>query len=124
MNASDRLTRIENGRTDLVFEFVQGGGSATAKDPAGVSLLQWCSYYGDVSAMKFLLQNGETLQSLGEDYGLNAAAFHGHWRLCEFLLETGADANWVDPETGETPLHSALSPQQPGQELVVKVLLA
>jgi len=121
---TDQLARISKGRTDLVFEFVQNGGEATAKDDDGVSLLQWCSYYGDVSAMKFLLQNGESLQSLGDDYGLNGAAFHGHWRLCEFLLENGADASSVEHETGETPLHAAVSSDRPGHELVVKVLLA
>jgi len=121
---TDQLARIAKGRTDLVFEFVQNGGEATAKYDDGVSLLQWCSYYGDVSAMKFLLQNGESLQSLGDDYGLNGAAFHGHWRLCEFLLENGADANSVECETGETPLHAAVSSDRPGHESVVKVLLA
>lgn len=118
------MERIANGRTDLVFEFVGSGQSATSQDGDGVSLLQWCAYYGDVSAMKFLLQHGEALQSLGDDLGLNGAAFHGHWRLCAFLLESGADANWADRETGETALHAAVSSDRPGHELVVKVLLA
>jgi len=118
------MERIANGRTDLVFEFVGDGQPATSKDSAGVSLLQWCAYYGDVSAMKFLLQRGETLQSLANDLGLNGAAFHGHWRLCAFLLESGADANGADATTGETPLHAAVSSDRPGHERVVKVLLA
>lgn len=117
------IERIANGRTDLVTEFVEGGQPATAKDSDGVSLLQWCAYYGDVSAIKFLLQRGENLQSLGDDLGLNGAAFHGHWRLCAFLLESGANANRADGETGETPLHAAVSSDRPGHELVVKVLL-
>src|SRR5215471_17070312 len=99
------LNRIANGRTDLVFDLVGAGQPSTLKDRDGVSLLQWCAYYGDVSAMKFLLQHGEKLDSLGDDYGLNAAAFHGHWRLCEFLIENGADSNWADTDTGETALH-------------------
>ena len=49
-------------------------------------------YYGDVSALRLLLDRGETLASLGRNFDLNGAAFHGHWRLCEFLLESGADA--------------------------------
>jgi ankyrin repeat protein len=118
------LKRIANGRTDLVFELVTEGQPSTLKDSDGVSLLQWCAYYGDVSAMKFLLQHGEKLDSLGDDYGLNGAAFHGHWRLCEFLLESGADSNWTDQETGETALHAAVSSDRPGHELVVRVLLA
>ena len=39
---------------------------------------------------------------------LNGAVFHGHWQLCEFLIEHGADVNHPLPDTGETPLHSAL----------------
>lgn len=118
------MKQIVNGRTDFVFDLVSEGKPATLKDDDGVSLLQWCAYFGDVSAIKFLLQHGEELRSLGDDLGLQAAAFHGHWRLCEFLLENGADANSADRETGETPLHAAVSSDRPGHELVVKVLLA
>ena len=54
------LDEIVDGRTDLVFEYCATGNSATSSDKDGVSLLQWCAYYGDVSAMKFLLANGRT----------------------------------------------------------------
>src|SRR5258708_15672808 len=119
------LDRISEGRTDLVFDYVSQGHSALEKDKNGVSLIQWCAYYGDVSAMRFLLTNGELLRSLGADLGLNTASFHGHWRLCEFLIENGADVNHASPNTGETPLHAALcSDKRFGRNLVVKVLLA
>ena len=118
------LERIAAGRTDLVFDYVSGGNPANAKTGEGASLLQWCAYYGDVSAIKFLLARGESLPALGSDLGLNAAAFHGHWRLCQFLLEKGADPNSREAHTGETPLHAALSSRRAGQQLVVKVLLA
>ena len=36
-------------------------------------------------------------------------AFHGHWRLCQFLIEQGAGVNVALEDTGETPLHAALS---------------
>ena len=117
------LERIAEGRTDLVFEFVAQGNPASAKGTDGASLVQWCAYYGDVSAIRFLLQHGESLRSLGDDLGLNGAAFHGHWRLCQFLLENGADANVRQADTGETPLHAALSSHRASQHLVVKVLL-
>ena len=116
------LERIAEGRTDLVFEFVAEGNPANAKSSDGASLVQWCAYYGDVSAIRFLLAHGESLRSLGDDLGLNGAAFHGHWRLCQFLLENGADANVREADTGETPLHSALSSHRAAQHLVVKVL--
>jgi ankyrin repeat protein len=118
------IDRIADGRTDLVFEYLSAGHSATAVDPDGTRLIQWCAYYGDVSAIKFLLSHGESLHSLGLDLGLNAAAFHGHWRLCQFLIESGADVSLADNETGETPLHSALSSNRLSQREVVAVLLA
>ena len=119
------LDEIVDGRTDLVFEYCATGNSATSSDKDGVSLLQWCAYYGDVSAMKFLLANGARLDALGENLGLNAASFHGHWRLCKFLLERGADVNAIEADTGETALHAALSQtNRLAHNLVVKVLLA
>jgi uncharacterized protein len=119
------LDRIRDGRTDLVFDYVAAGNPANSVDKNGVSLMRWCARYGDVSAIRFLLGVGESVHSLGEDLGLNAAAFHGHWRLCQFLIEQGANANRPQPDTGETPLHSALcKANRPAYDLVVKVLLA
>lgn len=120
------LDRIADGRTDLVFDYVSQGNPATAKGQKGVPLIQWCAYYGDVSAIRFLLSHGESLRSAGPNFGLGAAAFHGHWRLCEFLLENGADANHAHAQTGETALHAALcsDKRSAASNLVVRVLLA
>jgi ankyrin repeat protein len=119
------LDRIAKGRTDLVFDLVASGQPATSRDAGGASLIGTCAYFGDVSAIRFLLSQGERLESLGENLGLEGAAFHGHWRLCEFLLEHGADASRTDPGTGETALHAALcTTERPGCTLVVQVLLA
>jgi ankyrin repeat protein len=118
------LREFADGRTDLVFDLVgQDVSPHTVEN--GASLVQWCAYYGDVSAIKFLLTHGVTLDSLGNDHGLNAAVFHGHWRLCKFLLEQGADVNQPDPETGETPLHtSVVSTDRVLHNPVLTVLLA
>ncbi len=119
------LDEIADGRTDLVFEYCAAGNSASSADNNGVSLLQWCAYYGDVSAMKHLLANGAPMNLSGENLGLNAASFHGHWRLCKFLLERGADVNATEADTGETALHAALSQtNRLAHNLVVRVLLA
>ncbi len=118
------LDRIVNGRTDLVFDYLASGHPADSKDRDGVSLLAWCAYYGDVSAIRHLLANGESLRSLGQNLDLNGAAFHGHWRLVEFLIEQGADVNHPLPDTGETPLHAALcTANRSAHDLVLKVLL-
>ncbi|HXF27354.1 MAG TPA: ankyrin repeat domain-containing protein, partial [Bryobacteraceae bacterium] len=119
------IEKIADGRTDLVFEYLAAGHPANSTDGDGVSLIQWCAYYGDVSAIKFLLANGESLESLGDNFGLIGACFHGHWRLCQFLIERGADVNRPVPDTGETPLHSALcKANSPTHNLVMKLLLA
>jgi ankyrin repeat protein len=118
------LDRITAGRTDLVIDYLAAGNAATSTDSDGTSLIKWCAYYGDVSAIRFLLADGETKQSLGDNLDLNGAAFHGHWRLCEFLIEHGADVNKPLADTGETPLHAALcTPSRLAHDLVLRVLL-
>lgn len=119
------LDRIADGRTDLVFDYVLDGHAASSADSNGVALIKWCAYYGDVSAIRFLLDNGESLESLGDNFDLNGAAFHGHWQLCQFLIEHGAYVNHSQPDTGESPLHSALcTSDRLAHDLVIKVLLA
>jgi ankyrin repeat protein len=119
------LERIAEGRTDLVFEFVAAGHPASSSARNGASLIELCAYYGDVSAMRFLVGRGVPLAALGDDLGLNAAAFHGHWRLCQFLVEQGADVDRALADTGETPLHAALcTADRTAHDLVLKVLLA
>jgi ankyrin repeat protein len=120
------MIRIADGRTDLVFDHLSHGGKATDTDPDGVSLLHWCAYYGDVSAIRHLLEHGESLSRLGENLDLNGACFHGHWRLAQFLIERGADINHPLPDTGETPLHAALSTSENrlARNLVLRILLA
>ena len=122
--AKSTLNQITDGRTDLVFDYVSDGHSARSTDNGGTALIKWCAYYGDVSAIRFLLANAESLQSLGDNFDLNGAAFHGHWRLCQFLIEQGADVNKALPDTGETPLHAALcTADRLAHDLVLKVLL-
>lgn len=119
------VKELADGRTDLVFELINAGVEPDKLDEGGVSLLRWCAYYGDVSAIRFLLSQGAPLASLGANLDLNGACFHGHWRLCKFLLEQGADANAADSQNGETPLHSALCTTDRVQhDMVLRVLLA
>jgi len=118
------IQQITDGRTDLVFNYLATGHAATSTDEHGTRLIHWCAYYGDVSAIRFLLAHGESIQSLGDNLALNAAAFHGHWRLCQFLIEQGADVNQPLPDTGESPLHAALcTANRLAHDLVLKVLL-
>ncbi len=119
------LERIAGGRTDLVFDYLAQGHPADSRDSSGVSLIQWCAYHGDVSAVRYLSSRGASLDVLGDNLDINGAAFHGHWQLCEFLIEQGADVNRPLPDTGETPLHAALCKAAPlVVNRVVRVLLA
>jgi ankyrin repeat protein len=121
----DLLKKFSAGRTDLIFELLDQGYPAQKRDEVGLSLLQQCAYYGDVSAMKYLLSKGASLASLGDNLDLNGAAFHGHWRLCKFLIEHGANVNQPLPDSGETPLHAALcKTDRLVYDRVLEVLLA
>jgi ankyrin repeat protein len=119
------IRRLADGRTDSVFDLLASGFAADYKDGDGVSLIQHCSYYGNVSAIRLLLSKGERLESLGHDLGIGSASYHGHWQLCQFLLEHGADANAAAEDSGETPLHNALAKtDREVYDRVLQVLLA
>jgi len=119
------LQKIIDGRTDLVFDYLAAGNAATTTDDNGVSLIKWCAYHGDVSALRLLLQGGESLAALGDNLDLHGAAYHAHWQLCQYLVERGADVNHRLADTGETPLHAALcKANRPNYEHVVTILLA
>lgn len=119
------LDRIAEGRTDLVFDFLAQGHAADSADTGGVSLMQWCAYHGDVSAIRFLLSRGASLAALGENLDLNGAVFHGHWQLVQFVIEQGADVNRPMPDTAETPMHSALCKTESRKyNPIIKILLA
>ena len=125
-NKRDRLgARVAKGRTDLIAVLLDGGAPAGLPVVDGATMLQWAAYYGDVTAVRLLLARGASLSELGADLGLPGAAFHGHWPLCQFLVESGADARFVDPATGETPLHAALTNEDRARyDRVVEVLLS
>jgi ankyrin repeat protein len=124
MSRAALLRRIENGRTDLIHELISAPDSAAVVRQHGAELMRSSAYFGDVTACQMLIGARQSLNALGPDLGINAAAFHGHWQLCEFLIENGASARFVDLATGETPLHSALTNEDRLRyDLVVQVLL-
>lgn len=121
---SSIVAQIVDGRTDLVFDLISSGMPATSVDEHGTPIVGWCAYYGDVSAIRYLLAHGESIHALGDNLDLNGAAFHGHWRLSRYLIEQGADVNKPLVDTGETPLHAALcTSDRLAHDLVLRVLL-
>lgn len=117
------IQQIMDGRTDLVFDYISAGNDPNTKDAHGRPLIIWCAYYGDVTAIKFLVSKGASLQDLGPNYDLNGAAFHGHWQLCQYLIETGADVSFMLPGSGETALHNCIKPNRPVSNYLVELFL-
>ena len=118
-NAPGMLDRIAKGWTDLVVDYVAQGGAVN-----GTSLMQSCVYYGDLTAVKYLMAQGETLATIGERPLFNAA-FFAHHRLCQFLIEQGYDPNAAEPDTGETALHAVTSKlDRPACDGTLRVLIA
>jgi len=50
--------RNEDGRTDLLGPLLEAGVPPNFQNQHGVSLMQTCAYYGDVSAIRGLLARG------------------------------------------------------------------
>jgi len=108
MEKSEILDRISRGRTDLVFELLKLDRWKDVLHEGQVKPLQWFVYYNDTTALKSVLNAGGDLSSIDLDSELGHASFFGHWKVVDFLILQGADVNWSVPDTGETPLHSAL----------------
>ncbi len=112
MSTSDlefMLDHISRGRTDLVFDLLRLTDWRGVLHAGQVKPMQWFVYYNDVTALKAVLEAGGDLGSIDLDEELGNAAFFGHWKVCDFLIRHGANVKAEHPETGETPLHSALS---------------
>jgi uncharacterized protein len=108
MDKSEILDRISRGRTDLVFELLKLPDWKNVLDEGQIKPLQWFVYYNDTTAIKAVLDEGGDLTSIDLDRELGHASFFGHWKVVDFLISQGANVNWSVPDTGETPLHSAL----------------
>lgn len=102
------LGKISRGRTDLVFDLLSLPNWRAAVSDGSVNALQWFVYYNDLTALKAVLNAGGDLAGIDLDQELGHACFFGHWKVADFLIKQGANVNHALPETGETPLHSAL----------------
>ncbi len=118
------LDLISRGRTDLVFYLLSLTDWNAILHEGDVKPLQWFVYYNDTTALKAVLNAGGDLSSLDLDQELGNASFFGHWKVADFLIKHGANVNYALPDTGETPLHSALCKAgRPYYLYVLKVLI-
>lgn len=109
MTKTEILDRISRGRTDLVFELLALPDWHKVLHEGRIKVMQWFVYYNDVTALKAVLEARGDLSSLDLNDELGNAAFFGHWKVCDFLIRHGADVNAANAETGETPLHNAIT---------------
>ena len=118
------LDHISRGRTDLVFDLLALPDWKNVLQDGEVRPLQWFVYYNDTTALKAVLNAVGDLSSINLNEELGHASFFGHWKVVDFLISQGADVNHANPDTGETPLHSALCKAgRPYYLYVIKLLV-
>lgn len=109
MEKAKILELISRGRTDFIIELMRLSNWKDMLNDGVIKPLQWLVYYNDVTGLKAIIENGGTLESIDLDAELGNAAFFGHWKICDFLINQGANVNYKIDKTYETPLHNALS---------------
>jgi len=124
MEESKIFKLISGGRTDFIIELMKKPDWKELLNKGGIKPLQWLVYYNDVTGLRSVLDNGGTFESIDIDAELGNAAFFGHWKVCDFLINQGANVNCKVDKTNETPLHNALSKAgRPYYYYVVKLLV-
>jgi ankyrin repeat protein len=108
MNVEQIINHISRGRTDYIFNLFEHPNWKNLLNQGGVKPIQWLVYYNDVTAMRAILDRGGDLSSINLNDELGHASFFGHWKVCDFLINQGADVNAHVDKTQETPLNNAL----------------
>jgi uncharacterized protein len=115
---------ISRGRTDYILELFNEPNWIEILHEGQIKPLQWLVYYNDTTGLKAVLKAGGSLESINLNEELANAAFFGHWKVCDFLINNGADVNARQDKTNETALHNALSKAgRPYYFYVVKLLV-
>lgn len=124
MDADKILELISRGRTDYIFRLLKKPNWEDLLLKGTIKPIQWLIYYNDTTAIRAILDAGGNLQSINLDDELGNASFFGHWKVCDFLINSGANVNAFVDKTNETPLHNALSKAgRPYYFYVVKLLV-
>ncbi|XP_038649521.1 serine/threonine-protein kinase TNNI3K [Scyliorhinus canicula] len=122
-----------NGKLDVASELIQLSGTESLTKEnifSETSFHSSCTYGKDLELVKFLLsQNAMSINHQGRDghTGLHSASYHGHIRLVQFLLDSGADMNLVasDPSrsSGEKDEQTCLMwAYEKGHDAIVTLL--
>ncbi|KAK2841519.1 hypothetical protein Q7C36_013098 [Tachysurus vachellii] len=122
-----------SGKLEVVKELVQLTGTESLSKEnifSETAFHSACTYGKDIDMVKFLInQNAVSVNHQGRDghTGLHSACFHGHIRLVQFLLDSGADMNLVacDPSrsSGEKDEQTCLMwAYEKGHDAIVTLL--
>ena len=109
MDSEKILEYISRGRTDFILELLDKRNWRELLHEGQIKPLQWLVYYNDTTGLKAVLKAGGNLDSINVNTELGHAAFFGHWKVCDFLINNGANVNAKINDTNETPLHNALA---------------
>lgn len=124
MDESEILEWISRGRTDFIIKLFSKSNWQELLNQGRIKPLQWLVYYNDVTGLRAVIEKGGSLESINIHDELGNAAFFGHWKVCDFLINHGADVNYLVDKTSETPLHNALAKAgRPYYFYVVKLLV-
>lgn len=124
MEVAKMIELIRRGRTDYILELLNEPNWKEVLQEGEIKPLQWLVYFNDTTGLKAVLKAGGDLRSINLNEELGNAAFFGHWKVCDFLINNGADVNARVDTTNETPLHSALAKAgRPYYFYVVKLLV-
>jgi ankyrin repeat protein len=124
MEIATILENISRGRTDFIIHLMKKPNWKSLLKEGAIKPLQWLVYYNDVTGLRAVIANGGTLESINIHDELGNAAFFGHWKVCDFLINHGADVNYLVDKTHEMPLHNALAKAgRPYYFYVVKLLV-
>ncbi len=124
MEPNKILDIISRGRTDYIIELLKKPDWSALLNQGRIKPLQWLVYYNDVTGLRAVIEKGGTLDNINIHDELGNAAFFGHWKVCDFLINQGADVNYQVEKTKETPLHNALTKAgRPYYFYVVKLLV-
>ncbi|XP_072430987.1 serine/threonine-protein kinase TNNI3K [Chiloscyllium punctatum] len=122
-----------NGKLDVASELIRLSGTESLTKEnifSETSFHSSCTYGKDLELVKFLIsQNAMSINHQGRDghTGLHSACYHGHIRLVQFLLDSGADMNLVasDPSrsSGEKDEQTCLMwAYEKGHDAIVTLL--
>ena len=119
---SDLVAASHRGDLVHVRKLVESGANVNGADQHGMGPL--LTFHPDVIA--FLLEHGADPNLQTNESGvpvLAGLAFMNQVECARLLLDGGADPNGAHTETGETPLHAALTKAHEDRSEIVRLLL-